>query len=322
MNMAKRMRLEPSSLEGIQKVLNIQELILTPEAKRLQELDNEMEMILKDKSLGIAAKIQKFEEKLAEFRQVQDKIIEQGTTTIVDRQKEERGREDMRAMLRSVLEDLLPRHGEPDTGVSASSDMQSSSLTSSASGDLQGASGDTTTSTVQAKDLTPPRPLATSTAMKRSSSDANLLQQSPPSAIFDQSAYADNSQGSLPGVHSSLTKTDEEVIAAKIRDVLKAAGMKEENGRYLFPISDVKMRSKLRKNHIAYVESTYNKVVKYMLSKTAQPTPHKSEQLLSIIRDSLKHGLPEYAEISKIYPNLVSPGGTPPVNFGKWSKLS
>ena len=304
------MRLEPTAVESVQKVLKIQELMLTPEARRLQELDEEMGVILKQKNLALAEKIRKFEEKLAEFRQVQEKIIEQGTTTMVDRQRDDRSREDIREVMKSILEDLLQR--QPAPGVS----MLSSA--SGASGNMEDASTNMQSALDDYDSSTPGKPTAQSTAAKPSFRVVQQIPQTPPSAMFSKSTDLSGQDSFAEGYNSSQSS---ESFVKIIESVLKADGMKVEGGRYMFPIKDAKTRNRIRKSYNEYAESTYKRAVAYLLAGEAKDAPHNSENLLSIIRDALYRGLDNYGSLSKKYPNLAKRVGSPSVKFDKWSGL-
>lgn len=83
--MAKKVRMDNSLLKNIQ----IQSLMNTPEAAKLEFLDKQMASILNDRKLKSDEKIAKFEESLARFKNIQNKIMKQGGVNLVNNPHQE-----------------------------------------------------------------------------------------------------------------------------------------------------------------------------------------------------------------------------------------
>lgn len=83
--MAKRMRLNTElNNDGMEKLLHLHRLLEIPEANKLRLLDEEMSRTATSNDLPVDAKIRKFEENLAEYRQVLERIKRHGGTSILD----------------------------------------------------------------------------------------------------------------------------------------------------------------------------------------------------------------------------------------------
>jgi hypothetical protein len=105
--MAKRFKLNNEKEAVLERALHVQELLAIPEAGKIQKLDDEMSAILQQKSLPVDKKVRLFEEKLAQFRQVQQKIIKQGGIHLVEAQEET---PQMKEILESMVQQAVIQH--------------------------------------------------------------------------------------------------------------------------------------------------------------------------------------------------------------------
>ena len=102
--MAKRVPFETSPNKRVDNFLHLQRLLEIPEANKLRLLDNEMSMTARSLELPPDAKMRKFEEHLAEYRQVLQKIEKRGGTSILDRNVEDIVRKIVGAVLQRDIE--------------------------------------------------------------------------------------------------------------------------------------------------------------------------------------------------------------------------
>lgn len=107
--MAKRIRLREDTVGGalagaspitsdIESSYRIQSLLTVPEAKRMMELDKEMQAVVDEKNASIADKVRRFEEILAAFRKMQDAVVAKGGILMTDAMKD--------AIAKQVLQQL------------------------------------------------------------------------------------------------------------------------------------------------------------------------------------------------------------------------
>jgi hypothetical protein len=312
--MAKKMKLEPTLAESVQKVLDIQDLMLTPEAKKMQTLDQEMQAILENKSLSHAEKIRKFELTLGEFRHVQDKIIEQGTTSLADRFRNDSWKEEMRDLLQTMIDETVARNVQNHSSVAT--------YDSSASGtrSIQDRTGSESTSgqaDVASVSESVPVAMSTPAAVKRSAprDDDQPMPESPPSAIF-----------STPVTTPTNVPTDSPPAAGSLwNDIerhLRAGGAKEKGGRYLFPILDSPTRLRLKKQHQDYASSTFQKVLSVLTSNEAQGMPGNASGLVEHIKKILMPARGVFAKYFDDYPNLEQMLNRPRVvDFKNWTSF-
>jgi hypothetical protein len=301
--MAKKMKLEPTLVESVQKVLDIQDLLITPEAKKLQALDQDMQKILENKNLSLTEKIQKFELTLGEFRQVQDKIIEQGTTSLADRLRNDSWKEEMRELMQSMLDETVNRHLQ-----NQSSTLQGTAASSSNLG---------IESTVEPHDDSP---AAMSTPTLTHPDTPHQLPESPPSAIL-ASASETPTTVRQPPVSGSTAETST-ALWEEIEKVLKSGGMKVHGSRYLFPILDSPTRIRLKRQHQDYAASTFQKVLTILTSNKVQSMPLNAAGIVDCVKKILRPARSQFAAYFDVYPNLEKLlDGQRVLNFNKWTSF-
>jgi hypothetical protein len=133
--MAKRFKLNQqdplswynSKNRAMDKATHIQELLIIPEGERLQQLDKEMAGILGRKNVSMEEKVRHFEEKLAEFRQVQNKIIKRGGISLLDSAGGDDSDIDVNspqymAILKSIVQDIVKQYMKESQQVSPIAD--------------------------------------------------------------------------------------------------------------------------------------------------------------------------------------------------------
>jgi hypothetical protein len=300
--MAKKMKLEPTLVESVQKVLDIQDLLITPEAKKLQALDQDMQKILENKDLSLTEKIQKFELTLGEFRQVQDKIIEQGTTSLADRLRNDSWKEEMRDLMQSMLDETVNRHLQ----------NQSSTLQGTASSSNLGSES----SVVPHDDS----PAAMSTPTLTHPDTPHQLPESPPSAILASTNETPTTVRQPPV--SVSTAQDPTALGEEIEKVLKSGGMKVQGSRYLFPILDSPTRIRLKKQHQDYAASTFQKVLSVLTSNQVQSMPLNAAGIVDCVKKILRPARSHFAAYFDVYPNLEKLfDGQRVLNFNKWTSF-
>lgn len=80
--MAKRIRLKDGS--AMEKAFQVQDLLSVPEAGKLHKLDEQMSSVLHRKNIPLDEKIRLYDQRLAQFRQLEQKIVKRGGTSLTD----------------------------------------------------------------------------------------------------------------------------------------------------------------------------------------------------------------------------------------------
>lgn len=80
--MAKRIRLKDGS--AMEKAFQVQELLSIPEAGKIHKLDEQMSAIYQRNDIPLDEKIRLYEQQLAYFRQLEEKIKKRGGTSVTD----------------------------------------------------------------------------------------------------------------------------------------------------------------------------------------------------------------------------------------------
>ena len=283
--------------ESVQKVLDIQDLMLTPEAKKLQSLDQDMHQILQDKGLGLEEKIKKFELKLGEFRHVQEKIIEQGTTSLADRFRNDSWKEEMKDILQLMLDETIQRH------------LQNQSTLSSYASNVTADGNQVNNSTASVGAYSTP---AANHKRNDEDNDSNgdttndhqsgLLSESPPSQII--SSIYSTSTNATPEPAPAVSNKYQQELAGLLEGMLKSGGMKKQGGRYYFPIVDSATRNRLRKQHYHYAESTFQRLLSVLISPSERDIPGNASGLVDCVKHILMPGRANFRNYYDRFPNL------------------
>lgn len=80
--MAKRMKLTNNVV--MDKVLHLNQLLETRDSDKLRKLDDQLSTVASKQDIPLSQKLREFEETLAEYRRVLDKIIRAGSTSMLD----------------------------------------------------------------------------------------------------------------------------------------------------------------------------------------------------------------------------------------------
>jgi hypothetical protein len=107
--MAKRFKLDEVSKAHppVTRVMQVQDLMTTAEADKIIQLNDEMKSIIQNGSLSTDDRVKKFEQVLAEFRDVQKKIARNGGVDLIRNKWSEREKKEFREMIADVLIEML-----------------------------------------------------------------------------------------------------------------------------------------------------------------------------------------------------------------------
>lgn len=114
--MAKRQKLSEIGT-GLDNMIHIQNLLTSPEAKKMQKLDAEMSSILQNKNLPPDEKVRLYEETLGQYRQLQSAVVKQGGPTLLDQTRDPFNSKQVLDIIRAaVLETLAEqnKHDKPE----------------------------------------------------------------------------------------------------------------------------------------------------------------------------------------------------------------
>lgn len=297
--MAKRLKLSqtdggkhltPKMPEAVKSIFQLQDLVTIPETKRLQQLDNDMHEIIKNKRLSVEDKVRQFEGKLAEYRRVQDKIVKNGSTRWVD---DGDWKEDVKSYIRKALEEVI---GQQISRMSQPT---------------------TRTSPVEEVDLEVVQPESSQDESKVDlSSKAVLDVDKKPLSI---KAADEPESTKAPQPKPSGTK---QIVRSQVESALESAGIKVEDGRYTFTIRDQDDKAKQRKSTATFAKATYDKAMSYLLSETPSEMPFQTERLIGFMYSAMEKNLTNMGELFKKFPNLKTVKSKHlSLNMDGWSRL-
>lgn len=327
--MAKRIRMDSSLL----KTLQVQSLMNTPEADKLRRLDKKITDIVNDKNLKSQEKINKFEETLAMFKNVQNKIIKQGGVSLVNNTQQE-----FIDALKKVLEEISAVRS------------QNSDYTISTDGyDADDRS-----------DISSLNPSAYSTPQSKHEDDADITwhndadewsrgyrnsyrdrfqqeqQQTTPKSNspgikqpkFTPTEYQDNEDAiaDISGAAAAAVPTpglEVEVATNTKASKQKAGTPKQEKTAAILAIEKFLQEQGLNKDtkegkinagklkidpkkNAVFALSTYYSALNYLTTPNAElKKPYKSDNLINIIYETIKERDPQkFKQMKKVMPNL------------------
>jgi hypothetical protein len=258
----------------------MQSLLTNPEAKRMMQLDEEMMTIKDAKNLRMEEKVRRYEETLAEFRQVRDLVLNKGGVMM----KRARLNDEEQEKATKALTDVLKKFVEEA---------------------LQSAKAPTSMASEDNRQITAKRAV-TDDSMQGDESDQGTKQNS---------AAAHNKYEEVKKLKGTKM-TDETHIIKRMKQLLGQHGVVEGDGQTVQvplviqgPIKTGLRRS--QKIWKAFKKSTYNKVLAYLFETRLEPPPAPQKQwknllqaIHQILSDPTVLNEDEYELLLKTYPAL------------------
>lgn len=272
--MAKRLKLSDETKApraDVQKSLQMQGLLTTPDGIKLTKLDDEMSAILKQTGLNLDEKVRQYETKLGEFRSIQTKIVREGGVNLVEKHNQtaknvEDGQQ-LGELIRTILTDVL---GPLKTSLATDPTIVQDNVLQPATGPLESQPIHNTPVVAEAVIMPTPKQ---SMKTKRKLVDENHTPHQSPKANIDQ--------------------------------FLVDHGMAWEGGRAVF--KDFK-RNKRSEN---FAKSTYDNAMKYLFDQTGSVTKQRSwDGLINIVQTKMQENHKTYSSILKRYPNFKTSNAT------------
>jgi hypothetical protein len=269
--MAKRQKIGGGS--AMENAYQVQELLTIPEAEKLRKLNDDMSSILKRKSNSIDERVRSFEEKLAEYRQVQDKIIKRGGVSLTAEPADTFDLESPQYMasLKSIVGDIIA--DKQITGHQAAEQGRASSPATVWSTPLS-YSADKQSSRRQ--------------LLEKTDKTVEEEEEKPPAAAAPPSKKGDSARKVL-------------------NSLLKRHGVVWTNEEIQFPLENPMKKTK-RKNTMQYKHSTYDKVLNFLLADELTTMPYQTSNLVDLIYKNMKSemgkGGAKFEEFVEKYPNL------------------
>lgn len=268
--MAKKVKMDSSSLL---KTLQVQSLLNTPEAEKIRMLDDEMKKIVNNVNLKTEEKVKKFEETLAQFKNIQNKIINQGGTSLLTAAADSELSVEKKII--DALKNVMEHINSPPAATTNAMD------TSSDDDDDNGVIN-----------------------------EDPLESQSTAIAVTPQRKSTQQPVQELEILSSPLPvvpKTPrEQGIAAKtkLENFLQTEGLKinQKDGRIDVSV----LKSGDNKKNTQFASSTYQKVLSFLTSPNVRSKkPHKADNLIKIIYKTMKEkNAGEFKKMLKTMPNL------------------
>jgi hypothetical protein len=270
--MAKRMKLD-DALEVLVKTAKVQDMMNIPEAKKLYDLDVEMKSILEDDKVEVDEKVRKYERALADYRNVQSRIISNGGLSMMnvtrDATEEEFSAtaaadkiEDSKKILKELILEVMKQEkdGSPD---STREETAGSALDKA---EVHGP--DTPIQIVSNKSL-------------------------------DSESFATPPEG------AEVTTP-----RAKVLQTLQERGIVTINGdsvrvKVHDPNTPYK-RGAAKMQELTYKTKTYSKALDYLLSASPGKTPQHVKRMVGIIYQGMKDNMPNFEEFARQFPNLYN----------------
>jgi hypothetical protein len=305
--MAKRVRINQGSTgqTAMEKLYHTQELLAYPENDTLRKIDIEMGDLLEKANLSVSDKVRLFEEKLAQYRQIQKKIFLKGGVSGVADHIE------LKSVIKNVLEEML--HTSAET---MQEDPDEAKMIS-----LEGHSGMPGNRTPEFKTPTYFQDSQGTAESSPVASAGNAIQQTPK---LVQAAVKRKSASTSP---VQAARTPQSNIKKELKELLRTrAGFEINNGKVNFRLGD---SEKLKKNKRSqYAQSTYDQAIDFITKDKIVKTPGKVQGLLKVIHKNMQHQfspqvfnkyLREYPNLKNLHIKISSPAAVlPSVN---WSEL-
>ena len=279
--MAKKIQMDGAALE---KVLHLHNLLEIPEAEKLRKLDDEMALLAKNQKIDVAAKVRKYGELLAEYRQLLEKVKQKGDTTIIDEKSGNMLKTLIKAMIQQEVRAPLT---DPEVPQLEAEEQQPQSLDGDGSEDE-----DDSTKQEDADDTTVPTPA------KR-----------PAAGIpFETPRYA-------PKLNTPSA------VHRRINSLLRKNGVSFDSSKVHFPLTSSRKRRR-KATTASYTMSSFDKVMKFLTATSSgQKGPGSNlTQLVDLIANTAlpklnRNELQKYPNLAKVYDEKV------PRLSGQWSSL-
>lgn len=309
--MAKRYKLDPEKGKSVggndllQNVLHVQNLMSSHELEKIQKLDAEMSGVLKKSELTVDEKVRMFEDKLMEFRRVQEKIAREGTSLLPQPPAEsifdsDNGHATLEAVLQKMVEKILkPKpKATPTNTVAAAAAAAATPMFSTPMADV----------------LAP-------VDMASAAAEAVFSPQAHTPGPRRQTRF-NKKRSSAVGLFK--TPETELTMMHKLEKALRQKGMTSDQHEdtVYFPV-DSEDKAKRKKSQRRFNRKTYDKAMSHLLSSTAGPSPGQTRGLLQLIYQNMEKDSADFADMLEVYPNLkkmhdVSGSG---LNVGNWLRL-
>ncbi len=296
--MAKRVKLNPPQkvlnitapgMAELMKTVEIQGLMTLPEAEKLRQLDKEMKAIANQDTEPIAEKVREFESKLAEFRELQNKIINKGGVSMIE-EHQQAVREEDKALLKDVITNVVR-------------DFLVTSL-----GGVAGMAPPIPPPAPVVPVPQPPPAAAAAAAQQPQHGASTPASRRGPAAPKSTLDVNDSSVSSLvfstPPASFSTPKEEEDLTQQNkernLTDVLKNLGLRVDGGKVFFPTERRSPEGKKYKSE--YKTKTLDRVVTYIMKNEAK-VPHNTAGALAQVYETLKKS-DNFDALVKQYPNL------------------
>jgi hypothetical protein len=297
--MAKRQKLrhQHGKDAAMEKVFHIQELLTIPEAEKLRKLDEEMSALVHRKNISMDKKVRYYEEKLAEYRQLQDKIIKRGGVSLVDSQQGAEfninGIEDSPhtiSLLKSIVAEMMEEYKQPTAQESDDDDDESRPGSAAMYGTPAYIRGTSKPSSMVFDDT-----ISYATALKDEEQDP---EPSVPAATTTPLSAASATTG-----RKRKSAVSEQKM---LNNILRSRGVAWKDDAVFVNVGGASQTKKQRKKQIQYKNATYDKVINFLTAAEESNIPYDGRQLVDILYDKLKSATAgvKFESMLQKFPNL------------------
>lgn len=309
--MAKRRKLSDEETEAaLGRIVHVEELLTLPEAEKLRRLDDEMGRIFNKKKLRMDEKVRLFEETLANFRQVQEKIAKMGGVSMI-REEEAEEQQNVTELIRTLVEEALDeREKKKKKGRDGESSMEDSSVERSASMENT-VPDDMMVSAIDDFSMGTPR----KDGSFETSTPEHPKRRTDISTKLSMSSRKQGEAKSEDDISTKLSTSSRKQGEAKseILKLLVEKGVVVKDQNLFFKTGS--------KKPVSYKKSFFDRVLNHLTLKDAAPPPHNSHRLIELIDATLKEAEPKrYAGLLSSNPNLKRAVGADDM-FDKWEHV-
>lgn len=274
----------------LQSALHVQDLMSSHEVAKIKKLDAEMRGILQQKGLNVDEKVRRFEEKLAAFRQVQQKIAREGMSMIPQQSDQDghNAEEEQR-----LLEQMLEKVVQKVLGNQNASAVQSNKT---APPTVVAAVSETTPMPAVFKnemtDTESSGPL--NKVMRRTKSTPLLLDDAEPSVRRGTSRISSH----------SYTPT---VVRERVHAALKRNGMTVDplNQSLNLTLEDPNDIASHKKTSLTIARKTYDRAMDHLLLEKKESQPYRAGAALKTIYRQMQNGSFDFDALLHTFPNLA-----------------
>lgn len=273
----------------MEQVLHLHHLLEVPEAAKLRKLDTEMTELAKSKKVNPEQKMRRFEELLAEYRQVLHVLKKKGSSNVLEEESGEVLRNLIKKMVREEQSKLSQQSGAAtevkEEPADARYEGEDVDMTKEEEVDEDVDAGTAAVDTVPVHST--PNMIATRMAATPSLN----------SSSFETPKYVQQKAAA-----SRSSSKENKSLGKIITSVMKRRGMLINKGGVQIPVPRSSEQKRRRKSTAFYKQVTYDTTLNYLSSRREEKPKGNLGRIIDIVMDTVKDDIDK--EMLRNYPNL------------------